>query len=309
MRFAPALDEVDLVKSNVLSCFVACDVDGMCKAYAVVDASRYDMGTARPIEVGSWWVEFLSRDEVVFQGAKTPGDILFIRRTDYVLIAVAGGEVEGPSSKYVKILKQERIRRKEEQVAREREQAEAEKRQRFAERITEDIVSRGQRLEKDQKTLVMFPELNNFRPALGHELQTQQKLLVQLNAAQDINILASEVKEANKSELTELGPLRDQALNIVQQQLRVEKGKREAIVQAEREREAAAQAKREVAERERREEAENQAKREKEAQLAQSSSGCGCVILVVALGLSTVLMSKFSVVLFQLVALFLHKAF
>jgi hypothetical protein len=240
MKTLPTTASVREIRSDVVNVFA---VHGG-QTYAIVNATKYALGAgaARPIWVNDCPVRLVS--EQVFQSdfTCTPGEMIWLDNQYRVLVSVDGSPAISISDSQMKELHHKVQARAEEQVKREKERALAQQEQIFAEMITKKIIERGKRLKKHEETLVMFPELNDFRPALDHELQTQRKLLFGLDTLQNMSILASEVTEANNSETITLKPLRDQYsniqrdqdLNILQQQLTAKKGERELIIQARR---------------------------------------------------------------------------
>lgn len=251
MILAPTLAEIRQVRGDVKFLFVACDIYGCFRFFAVVDMSRHDMGTARPLDVASCRVEFVSRDEFNPEELYETELIVRVRGTDFVLVADSGDEIKTSPTVYTSILKQrdqnkklrESIMLKENgrieyealqqarRTANERQEEVRLKQQQinFAERLA----MRKARLQTDLRFLKMFPELEKFRAVLRQECKAHLRLEKQ--NVESIDNLLSELHEADKREESNLFHLRRAASILWQEHLR-ENERRRLVEQRQQER-------------------------------------------------------------------------
>ena len=235
MILSPTLAEIRQVRGDVQFLFVACDIYGCFRFFAVVDMSRHDMGTARPLDIASCRVEFVSRDEFDPEELYETELIVRVRGTDFVLVADGGEEIKTPPTVYTSILKQRDQNKKlrEKIVLREKGRIEyeallqarrtAEERQEDARlkqqqvNFAERLATRKARLQTDLRFLKMFPELEKFRAVLRQECKAHLRLEKQ--NVESIDNLLSELHEANRREESNLFQLRRDASILWQRHL------------------------------------------------------------------------------------------
>lgn len=236
MILAPTLAEIRQVRGDVQFLFVACDIYGCFRFFAVVDMSRHDMGTARPLDVASCRVEFVSRDEFSPAELYETELIVKVRGTDFVLVADSGDEIKTPPTVYTSILKQRDQNKKQQEniMLKEKRHIEYEALQqasRIASERQEDarlkqqqvyfakcLAMRKARLQTDLRSLKMFPELEKFRAVLRQECKAH--LHLEKQNVESIDNLLNELHEADRREESNLFHLRRDASILWQEHLR-----------------------------------------------------------------------------------------
>ncbi|MGI4791296.1 MAG: hypothetical protein ACRYFS_20915 [Janthinobacterium lividum] len=244
MQIAPKLSEVSKFKRNVAACFVVGDLQGRLKAYAIVDASRYDMGTSRPAEVRSWSVEFLSIDEfdlglsTSLKGAIQVGEVVHLKQDYFLVVGVDGSEIVEAYLTECATLLQQKVPQKqnEEKIVQKVEDELREEQKLIEERCNlyeEGRKQRRERLIQDAHDLAallkakygeaVFPELKAYEEAIKQERQIQLPALGQ--KAIELAHHEFELQKANDREHTSLKPMRQKLVQWKQHQQELARSK------------------------------------------------------------------------------------
>ncbi len=190
MPAIPDINNVVAFRKDCRSVFVLCEQDGKLIAYATVSASRYELGSARPVRLPDWSINLISQDD--FQiGGRNIGDIIWFNNQYQILVGLGGDTLPSISDAQLRLLKtknrekQETIRLAREERELPQKQAKAALKAARIEETKQVELRRLARIEKEERDRQKreLQEQNSQRKEL-------EKLLVKLQEQSQVSFYA-----------------------------------------------------------------------------------------------------------------------